>query len=657
VFFATAVLLFGSVPATVVRAAQLLNGSDSLYDVVQTVISSCANSFGTFSGASYEGGGATVGALQMQAALQKISPMTRPLEASEYCADSTVAMSGGASPLLTEALLIGLDGVSVVANETNSCSTTTANGLGGIQFQVTSNGTPTGGVPASCPGCSAGNLYTFGDPTGSLYAGRPSFDALAVLYFGLMHDGTYDCGNPVRRSLIANWRNIFATDCLGGDATCTSGLTHAWRLGDLSGGTDALVSVLGPPARGIGTAGPVAVGIGTLETAPVYAAKLANPFCNSFDANNVGSTSFAGSSDYQDLDPIRTICGASGQRDNVCEAYKNFGTSGLFLGDLGVVLPIVFPDSPVVQASDVYPLQFCSQSCTLIAPAKSSFIPPNFTCPESGLAPIQGFCFMPDLPGTTDPRCVSTSTNKCFDVIGKPDGRQYNRAIVVAQSQFTGTYQKYKQPGSPFQMAIDANGRIMNGAFFRIHAETAGANNVPNPSAGTTGLCTQTSDSAQVGCLVDSDPCSVGYAARSAAAFFPGLGGPPPSAPLKALAIDGVPPFTPGADPNLAIENLLHSPGTVPFYPLSRRLYLNTIYGFGNLDPTEADLYSCFANGTVMSSILPLYGFVPIPAGPQCLNYPSNLSTTSTPAPNTQGPGNVALGGCGLGLGVRTMCP
>jgi hypothetical protein len=41
------------------------------------------------------------------------------------------------------------------------------------------------------------------------------------------------------------------------------------------------------------------------------------------------------------------------------------------------------------------------------------------------------------------------------------------------------------------------------------------------------------------------------------------------------------------------------------------------------------------------------HGFVAIPGGVQCLDYPETAST-STPAPNVQGAGNVALGGWGF---------
>jgi hypothetical protein len=632
--------------------AIVFNGSDALGDVAQAILSDCSAQFPDLatSGVGYEGGGSGVGVSQMLTFAQQIAPMSRPLAPAEYCATSGAAAANGAAPGLSESLLIGLDGVSILANKTNSCSSAAANGVGAaLTFVVTNDGTATGGTPATCPGCDASNGYTFGAAGSALYAGQPSFDALAVIYFGLTHDGTYNCASPVRRSLIKNWKNLFASDCAAGDGTCTSGLTHAWRLGDLSGTTDALVSILNPPGRGLGT----------LPNVPLGAAQRTNPFCNSFDANHSGATSFAGASDDQDLDPVRTLCITSAT--NVCQEARNLNTQPAnFSGDLGVVLPIVLPDSATVQPSDVYPTASCGTSCALVAPIKSTFMPSGFTCPGSRIPPNQGYCFLP-IDQSGDPRCVSNNQSQCFDVVGKQDGRAYNRVVVIDQRQLTGVLQKYKQPGSPYQMALDANGRIIDGAFYRLHAQNPGAHNVPDASVGTTGLCTELDAVSQVGCLTDSEPCSVGYGSRSAASFYPGLGTPaiPQPAPLKALAVNGTPPFTPpsvSSDANLAIENLLAAPGTTPLYPLARRLYLSTIYGFASLPSLESELAACFGNNAFVGPAMTSSGLVPVPGGVQCLDYPEEAASTATPLPNVQGPGNVAFAGCGSGLAGQNAC-
>jgi hypothetical protein len=594
-----------------------LNGSDTLFDVTRQVITSCATQFSDFTAQniSYLGGGSGVGAGQMAGNIQQVSPMSRALKNTEYCSIPAPASAG-----LAEDLLVGIDGVAVVANQTNSCSSSSANGFGSpAAFAVTSDGTATGGAPATCPGCVSNN-YTFAD----------SFDALKVLYFGLMHDGTYDCASPVRKTLIRQWHNVFTSDCTAGDATCAGGITHAWRRSDLSGTTDAFVSVLNPPGRGIGT----------LSNVPVGAAQKINPFCNSNDATaNPPVASFGGSSDFSDLDPVRTNCVAG--KDNVCEPYQNFSSTGArFAGDLGVVLPVLVPDSTSTLPSDLYPTQACSTACTTVAPIRSARIPAGYKCP-GGSPPTAGLCFVPGT-ASSDPRCLTANTTKCVDVIPRADGRQYNLAVVVAASQIPSA----ARGTAPFQFAIDANNRIQSaGAFYRIHTTTAGANNVPDPVNGATGLCTENDDTSQIGCLVDSDPCSVGFAGREAAKAYPGLGSGGVSQPLKALAINGTPPFTPGGNPDLALQNLLASAGTTPLYPLARRLYFATIYGFSNLLGGEKELAQCYGTDSIVTPAITSHGYVSIPGGVQCLDYPETAGT-GTPAPNVQGVGNVALGGC-----------
>jgi hypothetical protein len=598
-----------------------LNGSDTLFDVTRDVLTSCATQFSDFASQNltYVGGGSGVGAGQMLANAQQVAPMSRALKNGEYCSPAAPAAAG-----LAEDLLVGIDGVAVVANQTNSCSSSVANGVGSpVAFAVTSDGTATGGAPASCPGCTGTN-YTFAD----------SFDALKLLYFGLHHDGTYDCASPVRKSMIKQWHTLFTSDCAAGDSTCTGGLTHAWRRSDLSGTTDAFVSVLAPPGRGIGT----------LSTVPVGKSQNTNPFCNSSDANaNPPTKSYAGSSDYQDLDPIRTPCVAG--KDGVCEPYQNFNSTGAkFAGDLGVVLPVLIPDTTSTTAADLYPTQACSTACTLVAPIKNNQIPVGFKCP-GGSSPIAGLCFVPyaGSASSPDPRCVSANTTRCIDVTPRADGRDYNLAVVVAASQVPAGQRGTAQ----FQFAIDSQRAIQSaGAFYRIHSNTAGANNVPDATVGATGLCKENDDTSQIGCLVDSDPCSVGYAGREAAKAFPGLNPGGTRQTLKALAVNGTPPFTPGSNADLALQNLLAAPGTTPLYPLARRLYFATLYGFGNLVGGEKELAQCYGTDSLVTPAITDHGYVPIPGGVQCLDFPETGTSTSSPAPNVQGPGSVAFPGC-----------
>jgi hypothetical protein len=679
-----ALLLAGAGAAGLAAAADTngggiaMNGSDTLFEVTNDVFSACGAVFPDFSSnnLTYLGGGSGVGAGNMNLGLQAVSPMSRALKNSEFCTPTASVYTSPLTPVpaapgLTAGLLVGLDGVTISANQVMTCSSAAANGVGGASMAVTADGTgtPATNPPATCPGCVSGS-YTFGDPTQLSYKNQASFDALAVLYFGLTHDGTYSCGGPVRRTLIRNWRYLFSSDCVSGDITCTAGVTHAWRHGDLSGTTDALVSILNPPIGTLtnGKGAAVVVGIGALPaflapplgsaaaTAP-GAAAASNPFCNSRDANTVPAPiSPGGSSDFSDLDPVRTPCVRS--VDTVCEGFLNQGNSGgSNAGDLGVVLPIFIPDSTSTHPSDLYPQTVCSQACVPVPAFKlnQAVRYPSFLCPNGQPPEAGNLCWMPFTgpASSPDPQCLSTNTHKCVDVVGgHPDGRRYNLVTVVPSSQVTPAFRT-----GLYQFAVDAASpipRILNGSFHRIHSVTPGANYAAGvgTETGTTGVCQQPDATSQIGCLTDSDPCSIGYAGRESAQGFPGTSiNPsfPTSQPLKGLAIDGIPPFTPGADPDLAIRNLSATPGTTPFYPLSRRLWFATIYGFGNavnnLQGQEKELAECYATNSITTSAMTNNGFVPAPGGVSCVDYPET-QPTATPPPNIQGPGSVALGGC-----------
>jgi hypothetical protein len=708
-----------------------LNGSDTLFDVTSNdVFSACSTKFmdWTTNPLTYQGGGSRVGAGNMVQDLQAVSPMSSALKTGEFCAPVT---SGGtpssvysspavaSAPGLTAGLLVGLDGVAISANQVMSCSQTNgaANGLG--------NGSPTGmAVLSGGTGTATGATYIFGDPAGTIYKNQPSFDALAVLYFGLTHDKLYSgCGSDVRKTLIKSWKNLFSSDCGTGDTTCSAGLTHAWRRSDLSGTTDAFVSILNPPAgtttNGKGAA--VAVGIGALPqflsaanggtgltTAP-GAVEKSNPFCNSADANfasaplNATSAPITpgGSSDFSDLDPARTAC-VKGV-DGVCEGFLAFATGGGHsAGDLGVVLPILIPDATSVHVADRYPQTTCSAACAPIPAFKGSQSShyTTFLCP-SGALPVGGnLCWMPYAGTDTSQnfQCAATATDKCGDIVGgSPDGRRYNLVTVVPSSQVPAAYK-----AGNFQFAIDAStpvARILAGSFHKIHSVVPAQNyaaGVGSPAeTGTTGVCQEGDDTSQIGCLTDSDPCSIGYAGRESAQGFPGVSVTDPvtgittivptSQQLKGLAINGIPPYTPPntatclpttalplgtacvpgtngtagsnttlnpdgtttTDANFGIESLVATPGTSPLYPLSRRLYFATIYGFQNLQGHENELAECYGTTSIMSSAMTNNGFVPVPTGVLCEDYPETLATSVSPAANVQGPGNAALVGCG----------
>ncbi len=619
---AGAAILLAGVGATTAAAVTSgnnlkLNGSDTLFDVTNDVITACGTQFPGGSGfatkgITYEGGGSGVGAGQMDLGTQEIAPMSRGLKSGEFC---------GLTPQNAADLLIGIDGVAIVTSKSSSCSTTTVNQVGKAAFGGYTLGTVSG-IPAS-------------------------IDALRLLYMGLDHTGARDCNSATRKSLIQNWTNLFTTDptCGGGDAHCTSGITHAWRRSDASGTTDGFVGVLTAVA-GDGLA------LATMSTAPVAAAQKVDPFCNSFEANDsnhqaqyldgtallsdgVTKTPLSDGrvNDMSDHDPIRTPCDVN---DSVCS-----NTTGQ---DLGVV-QVVFEPDVAYAASEIFPTTSCSGSCALTPVITGGALPTGYKCPN-GTNPIAGRCWVPVVDTTgKDPRClVEDSTTRCFGTPSGLDGRLWNQNVMVLSTELPSAY---RFAGATYQVGLDRNNRLLNGSYFREHMQTPSSYNTRAVDANWTGICHENDDTSQIGCLADADDCSVGYAGREAARTFPGPGTGAPLDQNKALLVDGVTPYTPNA-----LTNLVASSGTV--YELARRLYLGVGPAGVNFNglPTgsgEQMLAQCFSKDSLVGPAISAHGYLPVPStagGVQCLDYDETKST-SQPVVNVQGTGNVALPGCG----------
>jgi hypothetical protein len=639
-----------------------LNGSDALFEVTQEVFASCPGTVG--SGDSYVGGGSGVGVGQMLTAQQRIAPMSRALKNNEFCGLNLDLNPGG--PLVaiqgtTESLMIALDGVSMFANMVTSC------GANGISNTGTITVVDAGGNPVNnCTGCTPGT---------NSYVLQSSLDALKIIYAGALHDGTIDCASPVRSSLANNWASVFAQTCAG-QAACSQ-LRHAWRPSDLSGTTDAFLTALGITGRGIGTL-------------PIFAngSPNRNPFCNSLDANPTstratipsgataavpacttqpltsvtcpngsvcpagqlcnaatntcvnnactltgcpvdqvcrpdgqcvvrncpsgaggpyGSTlaltriintracdgpngfctfSFGGSSDFTDLDPIRRSCDTtSNSPDQACEAD----------GTYGVVTVILLPDTAGVTLSDAYPTTNCQAGVFDLQTTGN----PNLPCP--GGPQFLGKCFQPlftDVSGNNF-NCLSNRRAKAFGSPAGVDGRVWNMQVKKADFTFN--------PPRLAAYVKDPDGRLMTQANFRWH--------VTNTTGAPT--CQLGDATAQIGCLVNADTCSVGYAGGEA--------NQPGNQPLLVNNI---------APTNSNISNLLT--GTLPVYPIARRLYLTTLVGFGNpnLAGGENELAKCFADNAIVRAAVTAHSFVNLPVpGIQCLDYDETLPGNASPLP------------------------
>jgi hypothetical protein len=589
-------------------------GSDSMFNVVNDVMNACSIRFPDFPNHNLMsvGGGADAAVNDMGINEQQIGPLSRALASDEYCRvtlDPDGSGPQGAIPIqgTTESLLVGLDGVAVIGNAATTCAP---------------NGVATGGTFA----LSGGGTYTI----------QGSLDVLRILYGGLDHDGNYDCNGDVRRSLVRSWGSLFASSCAAGNAACSGGLTHVWRTSDLSATADLFVNLVGFPGRGLGS---------SPKFGPQRPAQ--NPFCNSIDANlpslaggaspvfpvcsatvpcphnftcdgaghcngpvcgsNAGcptgfscsfpasdppvgvcNQSLASLSDFDDLDPIRIPCLPSDSQQSVCSRKPADG--------LGLLLPIYLGDT-LDDSRALYTGVDCDTGkCELVSPNSAAQVTlQHLRCPD-GSAPLAGRCFMPykvEGDGSHNFQCRARKMlNHCFPLTANDDARCYNKAMVSPVD------------GRPGNWAVDSLHRSMGGAFFRIHEHPA----APLP-------CTTGDVGAQIACLTNSEPCSLGITSREPAVLSSN----------QVLSVDGILP----TDQN--VTNLLT--GTQPVYPIARRLYLTTLVGFNNLLGGEAELAQCFGDSALVRPAMLRENLVPVPGGVQCLDYDERLLPNAVPLP------------------------
>jgi hypothetical protein len=283
-------------------------------------------------------------------------------------------------------------------------------------------------------------------------------------------------------------------------------------------------------------------------------------------------------------------------------------------GSLGLVLTI---DEAIGQASVgggdvtnavVFPTTVCPTGRFIFRPAapRQGALGRFERCPN-GAAPRAGSCLHPvDANNNT---CLNTRLNKPQEPgFGNADGRAYNLMFRAA--------------GGAVQ--TDTRGRPVTGFFNRIHATQ------PAVAGADATFCRRVSATEQIGCLVAASPCSLGFAGREAAS---GEFEPPRTGFVNpntiALKVDGI-------DPELAcVRNLVTTPATTDDYPLSRKLYLNSVAGFETATAAEQQLARCFSGtvaGVDLNGIVEESGFITLPGAPFCEDF--NEQTLCSDADN-----------------------
>lgn len=712
-----AALAAGSAGAGALDSVPSMKGSDTLKDITTTIVANCTALPGyptdnsTAPGVQpivYDGTGSGNGENEMKKAVasqtQLIAPMSRAL-GTGIC-DSTADRTGA------EGVVFALDGLSVVFGKVFASAYTD-----GIQYTTSAGATPaTPGVTSNIWRTVLREVYAGMGASGSNIYNRNCNSASRKAIIDNW-DNLFAGADPGNVCLDSN-----------PDASATEkGLRHAFRRTEESGTTDVFLAQLSLPAVNFMQTG-LSSNTGIIPTGAsavqqnIYRGLANSPFCNvsrpeddynpvSMQVNGVtsyippmyqvGTPAGAGAGngfapydaslganarflspfmpEMQDQDPVRRKCiGPKSKvsqtpgvpREEVCGAD----------GTLGIVLAIDPP--PSITTAQRYPTQACDDGIDFQdGPAPTRPTGDAVRCPN-GDAPLDGKCPLPvraepSAPGGVAFDCLNHGLNvpaafndqdgtgadypdaPLTDAAQNADGRAYNQILRAVD----GTIRLVKRPNP---MAIGTMDVPVTGAYYRIHSSRSG---LVSP-AHTRTCSTQDDATDQIGCLVQLNPCSLGYAGGGAVSNNQG---PTDAEKTIAAPVNGV------AVSNTSVQALIVG-GTQ--YPIARKLYVNSLRGFDVLagsDNTAAgkdaefDLAACFSNlpfstaaafGTAVNVASP-FGFVPMPAptvggNPKALCEDANLTTLCAAATNADAcvgnPAGIPSSSCSNGYrdGVET---
>jgi hypothetical protein len=236
--------------------------------------------------------------------------------------------------------------------------------------------------------------------------------------------------------------------------------------------------------------------------------------------------------------------------------------------------------------------------CTGLAQIVSILVPNGTGKALNGLCPngdesqsAGGTCWTP-VDDNGDPNCWSNLPPQLCN------GADCTQGLIGAAGATTGggpdvrtvdprvfNLMAYTLTGGQWVAAPDDAQRPITGAYYRIHTSQSLLTNSMGSCATTAGtaVCAQPNAHAQVGCLVQASPCSLGYGASSAGSGIAVAG--QSFGPANAV-VNGktTATCTQGAG-SLLVKAVPNAPACVTSlaYPLWRKIYWNSSGGFGQM--------------------------------------------------------------------------
>jgi hypothetical protein len=206
------------------------------------------------------------------------------------------------------------------------------------------------------------------------------------------------------------------------------------------------------------------------------------------------------------------------------------------------------------------------------------------------------------------PVSIATGTNNfnCYlpnlnpTILPMRDNRGYHLHPVQTNGQYKRD--NYVNPSIPVASLSAARQNRVVTAFYRLHFNKVTNVNGSVPTLPAGEFCRKLSATNQIGCLVKASSCSIGFAGREAVDESA-------VADNFAFRITGIQPSI------VNVQNLVTTPSTADDYPISRRLWVNSVIGFANVTGAEQTLLGCFQNPAIIDNIITTRNFIPVPAG------------------------------------------